>query len=134
MTSPRLQVFRGNFILPLLIVSGGCAGKLEPPERVYRATDHEIRCVDIDVEASTLLQRIPGLEADLAANRSGNLGVWLAGQLLILPTLGMDVTGNAEIQRTAIIRRLQRLKELAAEKQCSFESMVDTAPDLIKKT
>ena len=133
MTSLRFAIFRYSFILFFLILTGGCAGTLEAPERVYRPTDDDMVCSNIDSEASMLLQRIPGLEADLVANRSGNLGAWLAGQLLLLPTLGMDVTGNAEIQRTAIIRRLQRLKELAVEKKCSVGSVVDTAPDLIKK-
>ena len=132
MTSLKFEFARANFLLPLLISSGGCAGTLEAPERVYKSNDPEMICADIDAEAVILLQRIPGIEADLAANRSENLGVWLAGQLLLLPTLGMDVTGNAEIQRTAVVRRLQRLKELAVEKKCSFESVVDTAPDLIK--
>lgn len=107
-----------SIIIAGLITTTGCAGNLELPERVYRATDADMTCSEVSHESENLLRRLPGLETDLSQNRSANLGVWIAGQLLLIPTIGMDVTGNAEIQRLAVIRRLERLQEMAMTRNC----------------
>lgn len=133
MTCRKLDAHQSIALTAIVLVMTGCAGDLKSPERIYRPADNEMSCEAIDSEAANLLQRIPGLEDDLASNRAGNLGAWLAGQLLLLPTLGMDVTGNSEIQRTAVIKRVIRLKDLAAKKNCSFDNMISTSPDLLKK-
>ena len=118
------MIFHRSAAIASIIIAGlnttaGCAGKLELPERVYKSADADMTCEDLSQESEDLVRRLPGLETDLSQNRSTNLGVWIAGQLLLIPTIGMDVTGNAEIQRLAVIRRLERLQEMAITRNCS---------------
>jgi len=108
--------------LPILFVSLsliGCAGSLTIPERVYRHTDASLSCSDIEREATSLMQGIEELGESISSDRVKNLSVWLAGQLLLFPMLAMDVSGNKQLQRTSVLRRLERLKDLAEDKMCT---------------
>lgn len=118
------------FVLSSLV---GCAGGIDQAERVYRIDDAELGCEDIEREVLGLLSKIGIYEAQISSNRTENLAMWITGQLFLIPFLGMDVSGNSEIQRTSIILRLQRLEELAQMKSCKLSQRNDTAPQLIKK-
>ena len=47
-----------------------------------------------------------------------NLTAFIAGQILLVPLLGMDVTGSAKIERNAIFKLMQILQALAEKQEC----------------
>lgn len=128
------MTIRGGITCLVLGLLLGCAGGVDQAERVYRIDDAELACEDIEQEVLGLLSKVGIYEAQISNNRAENLGMWITGQLFLIPFLGMDVSGNSEIQRTSIILRLQRLEELAQAKSCKLSQRNDTAPQLIKKT
>ena len=46
------------------------------------------------------------------------MATWIAGQILLFPMLGMDVTESNKIERHAIVKRMEHLRKLADEKNC----------------
>ena len=96
----------------------GCGGNAPKPIRVSSASDVHLSCADIKRQVIELLDRANAKSAEAVDSDSSNLSIWIAGQILLLPMIGMDVTGAAEIERRAIVKRIDRLKSLAQTKEC----------------
>ena len=96
----------------------GCAGKPANPIRVATYKDAELTCSQIKTEVVDLVEQSGHKLSEEDSTDDSNLAVWIAGQIFLVPMLGMDVTGSAQIERAAIEKRMERLQTLASEKDC----------------
>lgn len=107
--------------LILSLLTMGCSNSLPQPILVYRQSDLELSCQEIENEVESILITNIGLKKEIKDTKQDNLALFITGQLLLFPTLGMDVTGSREIELNAYTIRLSRLKDLADMKVCKFE-------------
>ena len=107
----RISLILIFFILHLT----SCAGTGANPIRVININDELLTCQEIEREVEFLFSsaNLKGLEKKKTKNV--NLASWIGGQLLLFPMLAMDVKGSAEIERKAIIKRLERLQLLSED-------------------
>ena len=104
--------------ISILALLSGCANTAPEPIRVSRASDTSLNCTDIKLETSLLLQRLGISEQDISRKKVQNVTAWISGQLLLVPTLAMDVSGSSNIEAKAITLRMERLSKLSANKKC----------------
>lgn len=96
----------------------GCSGSAPKPIRVAQAGDQDLDCSEIKEQVINLLELADIKNIEDTHTDNANLSIWIAGQLLLIPFLGMDVTGSAEIERAALIKRIDRLKTISDIKNC----------------
>ena len=103
-----------SFLLTLLLVNLiGCAGSGANPIRVMQINDNDLSCNQIEAEVGYLFSSVNFKMIENKRTKNINIASWIGGQLLLLPMLTMDVKGSAQIERQAIIRRLERLQVLS---------------------
>ena len=103
-----------SFLLALLLFNLiGCAGSAANPIRVMQINDKNLSCNQIEVEVEYLFSSVNFKMIENKRTKNINIASWIGGQLLLLPMLMMDVKGSAQIERQAIIRRLERLQVLS---------------------
>jgi hypothetical protein len=108
-------------VMILLISIMSCSNTKPQPVTIYRQNDQELSCLDIENEVESILINNIGLKNEIKNKNKENLALYITGQIFILPTLGMDVTGSKEIEFNAYLIRLNRLKDLANMKDCKLE-------------
>ena len=107
------------FVRTLIILTlAGCAGRAPEPVRVFQIADESLNCAGIENEVRRALDQSGIDHREGMRTSRANLAKYISGQLLLFPLLTMDVTGSAQIERNALVRRLERLKELSEEKGC----------------
>lgn len=107
-----------SLLLPLMLLLSGCANTSPEPIRVARASDAFMSCNSIRLETSSLLKQIGMSEKEISWKKVQNTTAWISGQLLLLPTLAMDVSGSSNIEAKAITMRMKRLNQISADKKC----------------
>ena len=108
-------------ILPVAIIMlmvSSCAGTGAKPVRVYQINDSSLSCSQIESEAENILKTFKINEEQQSSIRKRNITAYISGQLLLIPTLWMDVTGSKQIERKALFMRLERLRDLSEAKDC----------------
>ena len=100
------------------ITLSSCAGVKPQPIRIENFDDHLLSCNDISNETNKLMTLTHAKTNEKNSVDRSNLTAYIAGQLLLFPLLGMDVTGSAKIERNAIFKRLQRLQRLSEKQTC----------------
>ena len=75
--------------------------------------DNNLSCNQIEVEVEYLFSSVNFKMIENKRTKNINIASWIGGQLLLFPMLTMDVKGSAQIERQAIIRRLERLQILS---------------------
>lgn len=95
-----------------------CAGTGPNPTRVYQFDDKDLTCSDILNEFDSILIDLNINLDNHKQTRKKNISYYIAGQLLLIPTLGMDVTGSNEIKKRSLVMRLERLEELSKINNC----------------
>ena len=106
------------FLIPYMSVLIGCAGQAPQPIRTVQHTDINLRCADIENEITSYIPKAQLKNAENDTVDQYNMATWIAGQILLFPMLGMDVTGSNKIERNAIVKRMEHLRKLADEKNC----------------
>ena len=109
-----------GFVLNLifLMVLLGCAGPAPDPVRVYRYDDANLKCQEIVEEVNKLFVKIGVETEDDDRVMAQNVTAYITGQLFLLPMLAMDVSGSNQIEKVALRKRIQRLKELSNAQSC----------------
>ena len=102
----------------LVLVITACANSSPDPVRVFSATDQSMSCAQLSREVDALLTSANLTEEQKRKVEAQNLTAFITGQLLLLPTLAMDVSGSEQIRAKSIAMRLERLKTLSQEKVC----------------
>tara|TARA_B100000989_G_C19510470_1_gene458762 strand:+ start:1159 stop:1386 length:228 start_codon:yes stop_codon:yes gene_type:complete len=74
--------------------------------------------MEIEMQASRLLDQAGVLVEESERTNGSNLAMFIGGQLLLVPFLGMDVTGAKKIERKALRRRIEKLQALSKQKDC----------------
>ena len=108
----------GWLLLGAVFALAACTGDPAKPTRVYRIGDAQLGCEAIETESRELMSALGVTEADRTRLDNQNLGLFIAGVLVALPLLAMDVTGAREVEWRAYRSRLERLEELARERGC----------------
>ena len=101
-----------------VITLSACDGVQSQPSRIENCDDHLLSCNDISNETNKLMTLTHAKTNEKNSVDRSNLTAYIAGQLLLFPLLGMDVTGSAKIERNAIFKRLQRLQRLSEKQTC----------------
>jgi hypothetical protein len=113
------SVYRSSLCMVLgWIVLFGCAGAAPEPTRVFRSGDLDLSCDLIAREAEQAFSSLGLKENQKASDSSKNLTFWILGQIAIVPMLGIDVSGAAEVEQKAMFRRVERLRALSERKEC----------------
>ena len=102
----------------LLVFINGCANSEPNPLRVTRISDQALTCYQIESEVKTLLASAGIKDEEIRKEGQQNLTAFVAGSLLLLPLLAMDVSGSETIEKRAIYLRVQRLGKLSNQKDC----------------
>tara|TARA_B100000989_G_C19231300_1_gene339996 strand:- start:168 stop:542 length:375 start_codon:yes stop_codon:yes gene_type:complete len=107
----------------LLVVIGAatlpsCTGSKPQPIRTENFHDYLLTCNDISNEIVKLMNLTQTKTTEKNNVERRNLTAFIAGQILLVPLLGMDVTGSAKIERNAIFKRMQILQALAEKQEC----------------
>jgi len=106
-----------NLLLCFTILFAGCAGREPNPISTYMPGDENRNC-------QALMAEIANCEKEMAAlkpqtNKFGTNTLWAIGGVLVLfPFFFMDFKDAEKIEYDAYQRRLDRLKVLAAERNC----------------
>jgi hypothetical protein len=103
----------------VLFTLTACAGTPPNPIRIEQLNDSSLSCDEIkhqvqDIMSFILVKKLGEKDEDFQ-----NMAAWIAGQFLLIPMLGMDVTGARKIEMNAFSKRLSRLQGLAEGKKCS---------------
>jgi hypothetical protein len=78
----------------------------------------DLSCDLIAREAEQAFSSLGLKENQKASGSSKNLTLWILGQVALVPMLGMDVSGAAEVEQKAQFRRVERLRALSERKEC----------------
>ncbi len=106
------------YLSALLIFIASCTGTGANPVRLVQINDNFLNCNEIENEANKILLEFKINDDGQSRIRRKNITAYISGQLLLIPTLFMDVTGAKQIERKALYMRLSRLQELSQAKDC----------------
>lgn len=108
-------IIRPVFLALFGLQAVGCAHSTPEPTRVYQFGDRTLTCVEISEEANLKLAALGVTTTEESRQANANLTFWILGQIALIPMLGMDVSGAGEVERTALIKRVERLRELSEQ-------------------
>ena len=106
------------FALVFIFLISGCAGTGAQPIRLVQINDELLSCDQIEDQAEQILKEFKINKKDQSIQKTINVTAYITGQILLIPTLLMDVTGANQIERKALYMRLNRLKDLSQKKDC----------------
>ena len=106
-------------ILALTLTLAACAGRPANPVAVDQVGDNRKSCASIEAEMRHTEAEIRRLVPE--TDKTGkNVGLGIAGALLIVPLFFMDLTESEKIEINAYRQRYNRLNIIATEKNCPF--------------
>lgn len=100
-------------LLAIILVLGGCGGRVARPVETIRSYDDSLTCVHIVQELKSNSNRIADLRGEIRAQNDNN-----AGLLVALP-LFLNVNDSEDEEIGALVARNQRLIMLAQKGSCS---------------
>ena len=80
--------------------------------RIEHYSDHP----EVLHAAQLLVSRLK--ENQEASGSSKILTFWILGQIALVPMLGMDVSGAAEVEQKAMFLRVELIRALSERKEC----------------
>lgn len=101
-----------------IIFLSSCAGTGPKPIRVFQPNDQYLSCSNILDEVDNILFQLDVNADNHKQTKRENVTYFITGALLLVPMLGMDVTGSNQIKKKSLIMRLERLKEISTSKGC----------------
>lgn len=104
------------FAIVFIFLISGCAGTGAQPIRLVQINDELLSCDQIEDQAEQILKEFKINKKDQSIQKTINVTAYITGQILLIPTLFMDVTGANQIERKALYMRLNRLKDLSQKK------------------
>ena len=97
----------------------GCAGRAANPVLADQTGDNKKSCQSIETEMRFIETEIKRLMPE--TDKTGkNVGLGIAGALLIVPLFFMDLTESEKIEVNAYRQRYNRLNMLGTDKDCPF--------------
>jgi len=103
----------------VLFALTACAGTPPNPIRIEQLSDSSLSCDEIKRQVQDIMSFILVKKLGEKGEDFQNMAAWITGQFLLIPMLGMDVTGARKIEMNAFSKRLSRLHGLAEGKKCS---------------
>ncbi|MEI8363329.1 MAG: hypothetical protein WCG35_08945 [Betaproteobacteria bacterium] len=119
-----------KLIVSLLIIAmAGCAGRAANPVMVQQYGDQNKSCEAIEKEL-TFIESEVGRLAPKTEKTGKNVGLGVAGALLIVPWFFMDFSESEQVEIDAFRRRYNHLIILAEDKKCGLakEQIADPKP------
>jgi len=106
-----------NILLCFSILFTGCAGRSPNPISTYMPGDENLSCNAYFAEMATCETEMARLKPKV--DKSGTNALWIiAGVIFIVPAFFADVKDAEKVEYNAYQRRYDRLKVLAAERNC----------------
>jgi hypothetical protein len=97
----------------------GCAGREAHPVSTYQYGDEKKSCKALDMELTFTEEKIQRLLPE--THKTGkNVGLGVAGVLLIVPWFFMDFTKSEQIEAEALRDRYNQLLVIAEDKNCGL--------------
>ena len=97
----------------------GCAGREAHPVSTYQYGDEKKSCKALEMELTFTEEKIQRLLPE--TEKTGkNVGLGVAGVLLIVPWFFMDFTKSEQIEAEALRDRYNQLLVIAEDKNCGF--------------
>jgi len=113
----RLRKLGALTLSALILV--GCAGREAHPVSTYQYGDEKKSCKALDMELTFTDEKIQRLLPE--TEKTGkNVGLGVAGVLLIVPWFFMDFTKSEQIEAEALRDRYNQLLVIAEDKDCGF--------------
>ena len=113
----RLRKLGALTLSALILV--GCAGREAHPVSTYQYGDEKKSCKALDMELTFTEEKIQRLLPE--TEKTGkNVGLGVAGVLLIVPWFFMDFTESERIEAEALRDRYNQLLVIAEDKDCGF--------------
>ncbi|MDG1948469.1 MAG: hypothetical protein P8I49_02265 [SAR86 cluster bacterium] len=107
-----------KFFLLIILILSSCAGTGPKPVRVFQPNDQYLSCSNILNEVDNILFQLDVNVDNHKLTRRDNVAYFITGQLLLIPMLGMDVSGSNQIKKKSLVMRLERLKEISTNNGC----------------
>ena len=112
-----------KLIISLLIIAmSGCAGRAANPVMVQQYGDQNKSCEAIEKEL-TFIESEVGRLAPKTEKTGKNVGLGVAGALLIVPWFFMDFSESEQVEIDAFRRRYNHLIILAEDKKCGLANV-----------
>ena len=117
MAYKNLKVLRLLLVPLLSTILTGCAGKIAEPVKVIQLNDRELSCAQILSQMNQLDQegRVLARKADKTGK---NAALAVAGQMLLVPYLFMDLKEGEKVELNAVRARYMHLVKLYEKKEC----------------
>tara|TARA_B100000963_G_scaffold321850_1_gene305490 strand:+ start:23 stop:376 length:354 start_codon:yes stop_codon:yes gene_type:complete len=111
------KALRALVVLLLSTFLIGCAGKTADPVKVIQLTDRELSCGQVLSQMNQLDQegRVLARKADKTGK---NAALAVAGQMLLVPYLFMDLKEGEKVELNAVRARYMHLVKLYEKKEC----------------
>jgi hypothetical protein len=123
----KLRKFGGVILSALVLL--GCAGREAHPVSTYQYGDEKKSCKALDMELTFTEEKIQRLIPE--TKKTGkNVGLGVAGVLLIVPWFFMDFTESEQIEAEALRDRYNQLLVIATDKNCGLNR--EPIPDFKK--
>ncbi len=123
----NLQTFSHAFLLVILLLSTGCAGRHPNPIQIVQSSDEKKSCKEIALELKTISEEIWERYPEIKDTENYNLGVGVVGSLfpIFIPfSIFSDIKKADAVELNALQKRNNHLVKTERQNGCGFEHSI----------
>ena len=117
-----LSRLTGCFMLAVVLVCAGCAGRKPNPVQQYQYGDNQKSCEHLQCEISDLQGQLTCKIGECDSTQGKNVALGVTGAILFWPALFfMDLSDADQIELDALRNRYNALVRICQDKNCGFD-------------